>query len=70
VITDDNERANAATSGRNSTASEAYRAALYICSRAKSPEDAALLMRALGLLESGVEWKSTGPHGPRRKVTG
>lgn len=69
MITDDNERGQAATSGRNTSLDERHKAALSVCRHGKSLEDRRELLLALGLLEPGFLWTSTGPHGPWKKVT-
>lgn len=68
-ITDDNQRGHAATSGRNTTETERHKAALYVCHRGQSLDDRRELLLALGLLPPDFSWTSTGPHGPRKKVT-
>lgn len=68
-ITDDNQRASAATAGNKTTDLERHRAALYVCHRASDVEDRRELLLALGLLEPGFRWRTGNPHGPRRKVT-
>lgn len=69
MITDDNERGQAATSGRNTTDLERRRASSYVCRSARDRNDAVELLLALGLLPANFKWTSTGPHGPRKKVT-
>jgi hypothetical protein len=69
TIDNEHERARASTRQRNSTDTERHKAALYVCHRANSVDDAKELLLALGLLPAGFKWKSAGPHGPRKKVT-
>jgi len=68
-ITDDNQRGHAATSGRNTTETERRKAALSVCHNGTSVADRRQLLLALGLLPPDFSWTSTGPHGPRKKVT-
>lgn len=69
TITDDNQRGHAATAGNKTSTDERRKAALYVCSRARDTADASELLHALGLVDPGFRWTSTGPHGPRKKVT-
>ncbi len=68
-FTEDSERGSAATAGNKTSLDERHRAALYVCSRAADKADATDLLHALGLLDPGFRWTSSGPHAPRKKVT-
>jgi hypothetical protein len=67
VITDDNERGHAVTTGRVSTAAEEFAAAKYVTRRAVSDEDAAELLQMLGLVDPPWEWVG-GRSDARRRV--
>ena len=69
MITDDNERGHATTSGRDTTVDERRKAALYVCGRARNRDDATQLLQALGLVDAGFHCVTKTPHGPRKKVT-
>lgn len=67
TISDDNQRGNAATAGRVSTAAEELAAAKYVTGRALNDEDATELLQMLGLTEPSWEWVG-GRSGARRRV--
>lgn len=66
MITDDNERGHAVTTGRVSTAAEEFAAAKYVTGRALDDEDATELLQMLGLVDPPWEW--VGSTYPRRRV--